>query len=227
MSCCYRICRLRKRKILIKNFKRVLVLSPHTDDLEFGCGATVAQMRALGMQVKSIAFSAAEESVPSGFPKDILRTEFETAQQYLGIPSWDRQVLDFKVRYFPRDRQEILEMLVEINREYKPDLVLTPSADDTHQDHKTLAEETFRAFKRTTIWAYEAPWNQLVCRVNCFVKISEADLERKILAIQLYESQKHRSYSARTFASSLAAIRGAQVGVPLAEAFEIVRQVAF
>jgi N-acetylglucosamine malate deacetylase 1 len=212
---------------LIKNFKRVLVLSPHTDDLEFGCGATVAQMCALGMQVKSIAFSAAEESVPPGFSKDILRVEFEAAQQYLGIPSRDRQVLDFKVRYFPRDRQEILEVLVGINCEYKPDLVLAPSVDDTHQDHKTLAEETFRAFKRTTIWAYEAPWNQLVCRVNCFVKISEADLERKISAIQLYESQKHRSYSDRTFVTSLAAIRGAQVGVPLSEAFEIVRQVAF
>lgn len=212
--------------MIIKNFKRVLALSPHTDDIEFGCGATIAQMRGFNLQVKSIAFSAAEESVPPEFPSDILRKEFELSHEYLGIPSEDRQVLNFKVRYFPRDRQEILEMLIKLNREYKPDLVLVPSMSDTHQDHKTLAEEAFRAFKRTTIWAYEAPWNQLVCRVNCFVKISEGELARKISAIELYESQKHRSYSAQTFASSLAAIRGAQVGVPLAEGFEIVRQVS-
>jgi len=208
-------------------FKRVLALSPHTDDIEFGCGATLANLLTTGVRVKSIAFSAAEESVPEGLPIDTLRKEFAISHDLLGIPIEDREVLMFKVRHFPRDRQEILEVLVQLNLSYQPDLVLVPSTGDTHQDHKTIAEEAFRAFKRTSMWAYEVPWNQQVSKVNCFVGVSEVELQKKITAIEAYESQKHRKYTTNQFIRSLAVVRGGQMGVPLAEGFEVVRQMVF
>ena len=207
----------------IESFRKVLALSPHTDDVEIGCGGTVARMKAAGADVRSVAFSAAEESVPEGLPKDILRQEFVRAQLELGIGADACQVLDFKVRYFPRDRQDLLEVLVKLNRSYAPDLVLVPSADDTHQDHQTLAEEAYRAFKRTSIWAYEVPWNQPVSHLNGFVALDEVHLERKLAAVGTYESQRHRSYVSPEFVRSLAVVRGSQMGVPLAEGFEIVR----
>ena len=48
---------------------------------------------------------------------------------------------DFEVRTFPAARQEILEILVGINSELEPDLVLMPSLGDIHQDHETIARE--------------------------------------------------------------------------------------
>lgn len=206
-----------------EGFHKVLALSPHTDDVEIGCGGTLARMKAEGLDIRSVAFSAAEESVPAGLPIDTLRKEFVRAQQELGIGAASCEVLDFKVRYFPRDRQDLLEVLVKLNRTFQPDLVLVPSANDTHQDHRTVAEEAYRAFKRTSIWAYEVPWNQPVSHLNGFVSIDEAHLERKLAAVGAYESQRHRGYVSPEFVRSLAVVRGSQMGVPLAEGFEIVR----
>lgn len=206
-------------------FQRVLALSPHTDDIEFGCGATLSRLRDAGATVLSIAFSAAEESVPYGFPKDILRTEFISAHGELGIPPDQCRALTFRVRHFPKYRQEILEELVKLNKCYEPDLVLIPSTTDTHQDHKTIAEEAYRAFKRTSIWAYEVPWNQPVSRLNGFFSIDEKDLNRKLAAIASYKSQQHRTYVSPDFVRSLAVVRGSQIGSELAEAFEVVKQI--
>ena len=55
--------------------KKVLVLGPHTDDGEFGCGAAMAKFASEGREVNYVAFSACEESVPEGMPSDVLRKE--------------------------------------------------------------------------------------------------------------------------------------------------------
>jgi len=133
--------------------------------------------------------------------------------------------MNFRVRHFPQYRQEILEEMVKMNRSYQPDLVLLPCATDLHQDHGTIAEEGFRAFKRTTIWAYESPWNQIESRITGYFQIAEEDLGRKISAIAAYQSQQHRPYVTSDWVRALATVRGSQIGVPLAEGFEIVRNI--
>jgi LmbE family N-acetylglucosaminyl deacetylase len=209
----------------VRPFKRVLVLSPHTDDAEICCGATLSWLQARGATIRSVAFSAAEESVPAGFPTDILRTEFVNAHRELGIPADQCSVLHFRVRHFPQYRQDILEEMVKLNRSYQPDLVLLPCATDTHQDHGTVALEGFRAFKRTTIWGYESPWNQIETRISGYVPVTEEDLKRKIAAIAAYRSQQHRPYVTPEWVRALATVRGGQIGVPLAEGFEVVRNI--
>ena len=63
----------------------ILVLSPHTDDGEFGCGGSIAHFILEGKNVFYVAFSTAEKSVPSEFPRDILKTEVREAVRVLGI----------------------------------------------------------------------------------------------------------------------------------------------
>lgn len=201
----------------------VLVLAPHTDDAELGCGGTVAKLIAQGHRVVSVSFSAAEDSVPAGFPRDILRTEAVDAAMALGVRREDCLVLDFQVRTFPENRQRILDRMIQLNREYKPSLVFMPSATDTHQDHKTLADEGFRAFKRTTILCYEAPWNMVDFSMRCFVTLSEEDISRKIAALSHYKSQAGRFYVNGDYVRSLALVRGTQISQPLAEAFDVPR----
>ena len=203
--------------------KNVLVLAPHTDDGEFGCGATIAKLKGLGAKVTYVAFSSAMESVPSGFDPHILKKEVMLATKSLGIERDDVILYDFKVRFFPRDRQEILEKMVAINKEIQPDLIFLPSLDDTHQDHLVIAQEGFRAFKKSTILAYEVPWNNKAFPTTCFVKVAERDLQLKIKALESYESQKGRSYANETFIRSLAIVRGTQSGNKLSEAFDVVR----
>ena len=108
---------------------------------------------------------------------------------------------------------------------YDPDIVFLPSINDTHQDHQTIAQEGFRAFKRITMLGYEVPWNNLDFRTSCFLGLSEVDLNKKIHAVGMYESQKHRGYASAEFIRSLALTRGVQIGRPYTETFEVVRWV--
>ena len=70
----------------IVQFRNVLVLAPHTDDGEFGCGGTMARLIEDGARVTYAAFSTAAKSVPEGFPRDILKHEVRAATGILGIP---------------------------------------------------------------------------------------------------------------------------------------------
>ena len=209
----------------IKAEKTILVLAPHTDDGEFGCGATIARYAEEGARVVYAAFSAAEQSVLPHLPRDILRTEVRQATSILGVSNEDCLVFDFEVRCFPEQRQKILDKMIGLQKKYQPDMVFLPSANDTHQDHQTIAQEGFRAFKRTTMLGYEVPWNNLDFRTSCFVDVSENHLKSKIKALDKYESQKHRNYANEEFIRSLALTRGVQIGQRYAEAFEVVRWV--
>lgn len=205
--------------------KTILILAPHTDDGEFGCGGTIAKYIAAGAHVVYAAFSAAEQSVLTHLPQDILRTEVKKATAALGILEEDCLVFNFEVRRFPELRQSILDKMIILNKKYRPDIVFLPSINDTHQDHQTIAQEGFRAFKRTTMLGYEVPWNNLDFRTSCFVELSEENLENKIQAVSMYESQKHRDYASPEFIRSLALTRGVQIGKKYAETFEVVRWV--
>lgn len=209
----------------MKNSSTILIIAPHTDDGEFGCGGAIARYIEEGARVIYVAFSAAEQSVLPHLPRDILRTEVRLATTQLGIASEDCLVLDFEVRRFPELRQKILDKMLDLNREYQPNMVFLPSSSDTHQDHQTIAEEGFRAFKRTTLLGYEVPWNNLDFRTSCFINISEKNLEAKIQALDMYRSQKHRAYANANFIKSLASVRGVQIGKSYAETFEVVRWV--
>lgn len=209
----------------MKKLTTILILAPHTDDGEFGCGGTIAKYVADGVRAVYVAFSAAEQSVLPHLPNDILRTEVRKATAALGIADHDCLVLDFEVRRFPESRQLILDKLIELNYTYQPDIVFLPSANDTHQDHQVISQEGFRAFKRTTMLGYEVPWNNLDFRTSCFVGLKEDSLKAKLSAINNYESQKHRDYASADFIRSLAVTRGVQIGESYAEAFEVVRWV--
>jgi LmbE family N-acetylglucosaminyl deacetylase len=202
------------------DFKNVLVLAPHTDDGELGAGGTMSRLLRSGSKVTYVAFSTAEESVPEGLPKDILKVEVENATKKLGIQ--DLIIFSYPVRKLNFHRQEILESLVDL-RENNYDLVLVPSTTDVHQDHATITTEAIRAFKTTSILGYELIWNNLSFNTTCFINLEKIDLENKMNALNEYKSQNHRVYMSSDFIYSLAKVRGVQVGKEFAEVFEVIR----
>lgn len=203
-------------------FPRALFLGAHTDD-EFGCSGTLARLVDGGTEVHFAAFSPCEESVPAGFPRDVLHHESRAAAARLGIADARWRLYDYRVRNFPARRQDILEELVRLRREINPDLVLLPASSDIHQDHQVIAREGLRAFKFSTVLGYELPMNTITFQHACFVALSEEHLKRKIASLACYESQKFRTYTDESFIRGLARVRGVQAGAEFAEAFEVLR----
>ena len=211
---------------MIDGLRRALVLAPHTDDGEFGCGGTMARLVERGAEVRYVAFSIATKSLPPGFAPDTLAREVREATAELGIPEERLTVYDFEVRTFPERRQEILELLIALWEEWQPDAVFQPSVHDIHQDHQVVAAEGLRAFKRTTILGYEIPWNNYDFSYQAYVGLSQSHIERKAAALAKYASQQHRRYADAEYIRNIARTHGVNVNREYAEVFEVYRVVA-
>ena len=207
-------------------FARALVLAPHTDDGEFGCGGTLARLLEEGGEITYMAFSAAEKSVPPEFPSDVLRREVREAMSVLGIAEDHLRIGDFEVRDFPHQRQEILDTMIRLRDELQPDVVFLPSRHDIHQDHATVHDEGLRAFKGTTMLGYEVPWNNLVFETTAFVRLEDRHVERKIAALSCYRSQASRPYADEDSLRAQLRLRGTQAGCKWAETFQVIRWIA-
>jgi LmbE family N-acetylglucosaminyl deacetylase len=208
---------------VIGGWERALVLAPHTDDGEFGCGGTMARLVEEGTDVRYVAFSIATRSLPEGFAPDTLAREVAEATAEIGIPAGNLTVHDFDVRTFPDHRQEILELLIELWNEWEPDVVFQPSLHDIHQDHQTVAAEGLRAFKRTTILGYEIPWNNLDFAYQAYFALEQRHIERKAEALTKYASQQHRRYADPEYVWNLARTHGINVNREYAEVFQLYR----
>ena len=211
---------------MIETWRKALVLAPHTDDGEFGCGGTMARLVEEGTDVRYVAFSIATRSLPEGFAPDTLAREVAEATAELGIPAGNLTVHDFDVRTFPDHRQEILELLIELWNEWEPDVVFQPSLHDIHQDHQTVAAEGLRAFKRTTILGYEIPWNNLDFAYQAYFALEQRHIERKAEALTKYASQQHRRYADPEYVWNLARTHGINVNREYSEVFQVYRLIA-
>ena len=210
---------------MLTGLSRALVLAPHTDDGEFGCGGTMARLVAEGCEVRYVAFSIATRSLPEGFAPDTLAREVREATSELGIPEANLTVHDFDVRTFPERRQDILELLVALWEEWRPEVVFQPAHHDVHQDHQTIAQEGLRAFKRTTILGYEIPWNNFDFSYGAYISLEQAHIERKVAAVRRYASQQHRRYANEEYIWNLARVHGTNVNREYAEVFQVYRLV--
>jgi LmbE family N-acetylglucosaminyl deacetylase len=215
---------------MIENFKgkRVLILSPHTDDAELGCGGLISRLVMEKADIFWIVFSTAKESVPEGMAENTLQLEFINVVSHLGLSNSQYKVYDFKVRRLMEHRQDVLDILVNAKKEFNPQIVLGPSLNDYHQDHIAVSNEMVRAFKSSaTILSYELPWNHLKFEHQLFIKISKEELSQKIEMLKFYKSQFsiRRNYFSEQFIEGLARTRAAQINEEFAEAFEIVKMI--
>lgn len=204
----------------------VLILSPHTDDGELGCGGTISKLLREGKNILWLAFSTASESLPPNLPRDTLKKEFTNVAKHLGLKSDQFKTYNYKVRKLAESRQEILEELVKIRKQFKPDLVIGPSLNDYHQDHQVISNEMVRAFKTSaSIICYELPWNNIEFRTQFFVELDKEDLKMKNEMLTFYKSQliANRHYFTEDFVNGIACTRGTQINAKYAEAFEVIR----
>jgi N-acetylglucosamine malate deacetylase 1 len=206
--------------------ERILVLSPHADDAELGCGGSIIKFIECEREVYSVIFSTCEESLPKNMHKKTLEDEAKSAHKMLGLAEDRLITYDHRVRSFPAIRQEILDSLIHLKKDISPDLVILPSLNDYHQDHQVLANEAVRAFKTTaSMISYELPWNHINFQTQMFVSLEKRQVELKYKILQEYKSQLviGREYFSKEFIYGLGKVRGAQCNSEYAEAFEVIR----
>jgi len=209
----------------VPDLDRVLVLAPHTDDAELGCGGTLARFVERKHDVLVAVFSIASDSLPTGLPEDTLKREFFDSMRVLGIPSENALVREYPVRRLAEHRQSILEELVALRKEIAPDVVFLPCNQDVHQDHQVIHAEGVRAFKNRSLLGYELPWNTFDFGPQLIVGLENRHMECKWSMLRAYDSQISlgRRYFSRDLMYGLARVRGAQANKEFGEGFQVIR----
>lgn len=203
---------------------RVLVLAPHTDDGELGCGATISKLISAGHIVEYVAFSHVYTYGEGNKNTLDLLSECLAATGKLGIDHDHVHFHDFEARNFAQNRQQILDIMVKLHNDFKPSLVFVPMTCDVHQDHQVITAEATRAFKNCSLLGYEMVWNNLRPTLNVFIPVTEQEVTLKIKAFLKYQSQKNRPYYQNVrLLEALARTRGLQAECPFAEAFECIK----
>lgn len=198
----------------------ILALSAHTDDAEQGAGGFLARAVERGDNVTTVAFSTGNFETGSNWD------EYKQAADVLGIDRMDHRAWEFYygTRTFPAQRQAILNHLVGMVEQLAPDLVLVPATTDIHQDHQVITAEAMRAFRTCSIIGYELPWCNYEFKPTMYVALTAEQMEKKRAALACYESQQSRHYF-DDCVTNLARVRGMQIKVEFAEAFEVIRWV--
>ncbi|MEJ2607939.1 MAG: PIG-L family deacetylase [Anaerolineales bacterium] len=201
--------------------ERLLFLGAHPDDIELGCGALLAHV-ARQTEVRCITLSDNQKNPKL---KNIPQEHFRS-MEILGL-SKECVVLDeFETRNFPRDRQQILEYLYNVNHEYAPDIVFAHTRADIHQDHRIVTEEALRAFRGVTVLGFDVFRSSYGFFPHFLVEVDEKDVELKLTALAQYETYADRYYFSPEVVRATMVRNGALAERPFAEGFDILRMVA-
>ncbi len=212
---------------MLDGVKKILIICAHADDMEIGCGATVHKLLKQGKEVYELILSFNLKGASSKFTRENIRREVYNSSKVLGLKKKNIFIENFENRIFPANRQEILDTLWRYRQKIKPDVVFTQSLDDMHQDHTTVAQESFRAFKDCNLLSYGYDWNRLNKKVDFYSVLSEQDLKKKIEAISCYRSQDQgRPYFSPEYIRSWAITRGVEIKEKYAEAFDVIRLIS-
>jgi LmbE family N-acetylglucosaminyl deacetylase len=198
----------------------ILAIGAHPDDIEIGCGATLAKYASYG---HNIYFFIATDGGASGI-SDIRIKEQKKAAEILNVQKlfWGGYV-DTELEI----HKEAIMKVEDVINQVKPDSIFINYSDDTHQDHRHIAAITNSATRYIrNVLFYETPTTQNF-QPNVFVDIGQEFLDIKMNALKAHESQIDRTnimgVSILELALSAAHFRGVQARVAYAEAFQSLR----
>lgn len=198
--------------------KRMLLVGAHPDDIEIGCGGTIAKYRSRISSIKSIIFSPCLEDPLN---KGILE-EYKKSMKMLGVIealnyNYPRNLLENHI-------QEVRDLLHGLKQSFSPEVIFCPSLNDLHQDHRAVASACQTIFRDSaTVLSYEVMRSTVNFTPNLYVSLSQDDMAFKLKILKNYRTQARRFYFTPEIVGSIAIYRGCQVMVLYAEAFEVWR----
>jgi len=197
----------------------ILAIGAHPDDIEYGCAGTLIKYAERDHRIHLMILTGGEEG---GSVKERKR-EQSAAAEIIGA----KQVFwgGYRDTELPLNK-ELIDKIEEVLVQVKPDLILVNYGDDTHQDHRILAQATMSATRYVrNVLFFEVPTTQNF-NPQVFVDISDT-LERKFAVLKAHESQVMKTnienMSIVELAKANATFRGIQGRVKFAEAFAPLR----
>lgn len=185
-------------QLSLSTAKSVLCLGAHSDDIEIGCGGTLLALLASNpsLEVHWVVFSAAGNRGAEA------RASFESWCQ--ASPNCKLYLYEFEDTLFPVQLASLKKTLANLATQLTPDVIFTHRLKDAHQDHRTVGEITWNAFRNHWILEYEIPkYEGDLGRPNIYVPLPKECAERKLqLLMTQFESQQAKPwYMEQTFRS--------------------------
>lgn len=196
----------------------VLCIGAHPDDIELGCGALIAD---IADQTNVICVTLSDNRKNPLLSS--LVEEHNQSMKILGVKPENAILHDFTTRRFQAARQEILEVLIDLKKRYHPEVVLVHTAQDIHQDHKTITEEALRAFRGTTLLGFDVLRSSYGFFPDFLMEVSEEAVKTKIKALKAYKTYSDKYYFDENIIHATAIRHGALAERPYAEGFDILR----
>ena len=182
----------------------VLCLGAHANDIEIGAGGPILGRIASGASLE------VHWCVLSATGPRAAEAEASAAAFLAGAARSRVRLGQFDDSFFPYRGAEIKSWLKALKAEVEPDVVLTHTRDDAHQDHREVCQLTWNLFRDHLILEYEIPkWDGDLDRPNVYMPLSAEILERKIdLLLAHFGTQRSKDwFDAETF-RGLARLRG-------------------
>ncbi len=221
--------------------QRLLVVTPHADDEAYGCGGTIAKVKAAGGEVFVIVASVGDlrHYGSAGMVAGETRAaELKAAMEYLQVDGYEILFTDAEshLRLDTVPRRDLVALL-ERDAQYsidkvRPTVLILP-APSYNQDHSAIFEAGFTACRPhrredkhfinlvLTCDAVQLGWGQAAFHPDVYVDISEY-LGAKLDALAFHKSQLRPAPDQGSLPNveRLARLRGADIGVDAAEAYE-------
>jgi LmbE family N-acetylglucosaminyl deacetylase len=198
--------------------KRVLFLGAHPDDIELGAGALIHNMHG---QCEILCATLSDNQKNSQL-KDVVK-EHRASMAVLGVVESCDLVETFETRKFPDMRQEVLEYLLKLRREFKPEIVFCHSQNDIHQDHNVVTQEALRAYRGLTVLGFDVVRSSYNFFPHFLVEVSAEDVEAKIEALAQYKTYHDKYYFDATLLRATMIRHGTLAEREFAEGFDILR----
>lgn len=197
----------------------ILAIGAHPDDIEFGCGGSLIKYARKGHRLFLLIMTGGG----LGAPADTRRSEQEASRRILGVQEifWGGYA-DTNLAV----DVELIKKIENVIAAVKPEFIFCNFPDDTHQDHRHLAQAIMSATRYIrNVLFYEGPTTQNF-NPQVYVDIGDT-LEQKLEALRAHRSQVMRTnikdLSIVEMAQSCANFRGVQGRVKFAEAFHSLR----
>ena len=206
--------------------KKILVFSPHADDVEIAMGGTIAKLSKHNDITLVTCILPTEDRAGNHDQQMIDNRGIEQAKS-AGILGAQLHLIDIDAYNFTYNR-EYVKLFDQLIVSHEPDVVFSCWEHDTHQDHQTLAKILYSALRKNNIsyYMYESTnlgggvgSNQFAPQV--FIDISGEPLQKKIEALKQY-----KTYIGNVTDSIIARskYRGGIIGVDHAESFQVIKQ---